>query len=147
MKTNLFLWAIFLLGLSGCTTVSKKEIQRDRYSGVYVAETVFESAKQWDTLVVRNATAANPDSFLIFYADGYIKKLPNGEWTERKFIHDTFPAIAQAGFTGLLVGDSFRMPADTVNGQAAHTAPSRPMHIDTVNKSARFGGFVYKKID
>ena len=89
MKTTVALWVIFLF-ITGCTTAPEKDSPNDRYTGIYVAETVFDSGKQWDTLEVRKAGTANPDSFAIFYAHGYIKKLPNGQWTERKFGSDTF---------------------------------------------------------
>jgi uncharacterized protein YceK len=134
---------VFLTVLTNCTTEQKKEIPQDNYSGVYVSEMVFDSGKQWDTLDVRKVDS---DSFLIFYTDRYIKKMPGGQWTGPKFIHDTFPAVFRADLNTLMVGDPLSMPVDTVDGKPVHVAPYRPMHIDTVRKSAVFGGFHYKKI-
>jgi hypothetical protein len=146
MKPILFPWAIFLTVI-GCATASEEERQYERYTGVYVAEMITESGKQWDTLAVRKASTVNADSFVIFYADGYMKKLPGGQWTKRQFIRDTFPAIFRHDLNCLLVGDPVRMPLDSVNGQPVRVAPFRPMHVDTVRKSAMFGGFVYRKLE
>lgn len=145
MQTTPLLLLVLLI-VTGCSTVAEKESPLARYTGVYVAELTLESAKQWDTLDVRKAGTANVDSFLIFYSDGYIKKLPDGQWTEHKFIRDTFPAIFRQDYNCLFVGDPLSMPLDSVNGQPVRSAPSRPMHIDTDRKSASFGGLAYKKI-
>ncbi|AXY75510.1 hypothetical protein D3H65_16665 [Paraflavitalea soli] len=132
-----------LIVLSACGATPGKEEIPDaqlplyRYKGVFVAETNFGSAKQWDTLNVHKTAAA--DSFIVYHASSYIKTSSEGRVTKTGSNRDTFPGFFNPSYRTLMLGPAYSM-------KDMSPPPIQPMYIDTIHRTASFGGIQYKKL-